>query len=183
MPEAFVTGGRGGEGERGREEERRQRGHAGRIRISSYSCLVVAFALSSQEVSCFHHLPSGWAMGGFGACGGLRSKMPLAGRALGLKMKTDSSSSSKRWLNEHVNDKWVKQAQQDGWRSRAAYKILQIQEKDSIFKPGQLVLDLGGGYKLSLDCLSRCWSPRLCSRQLVAGRVEEGEGISTMVHP
>jgi len=58
-------------------------------------------------------------------------------------MKKDSSTSSKRWLNEHVNDGWVKQAHRDGYRSRAAYKLLQIQEKDQILAPSQLVLDLG----------------------------------------
>jgi len=54
-----------------------------------------------------------------------------------------SSSSSKRWLNEHMKDKYVKDAQRDGYRSRAAYKLLQIQEQDSLLKAGNVVLDLG----------------------------------------
>ncbi|WP_052063693.1 23S rRNA (uridine(2552)-2'-O)-methyltransferase RlmE [Nitrincola sp. A-D6] len=53
------------------------------------------------------------------------------------------SKSSNRWLDEHVNDPYVKQAQVDGYRSRASYKLLGINEKDKLIKPGMLVLDLG----------------------------------------
>lgn len=53
------------------------------------------------------------------------------------------SSSSKKWLREHFNDTYVQQAKQQGYRSRAAYKLLAIQQKDKLFKPGQQVLDLG----------------------------------------
>lgn len=53
------------------------------------------------------------------------------------------SKSSARWLNEHVNDPFVKQAQKDGYRSRASYKLLEINEKDKLIRPGMLVIDLG----------------------------------------
>lgn len=53
------------------------------------------------------------------------------------------SKSSKRWLDEHVNDPYVKQAQSDGYRSRASYKLIEIIEKDKLVRPGMLVLDLG----------------------------------------
>ncbi|CBL44440.1 Cell division protein FtsJ [gamma proteobacterium HdN1] len=53
------------------------------------------------------------------------------------------SKSSSRWLREHFDDPYVKKAQQDGYRSRAAYKLLEIQEKDRILKQGMTVLDLG----------------------------------------
>ncbi|QEW07249.1 23S rRNA (uridine(2552)-2'-O)-methyltransferase RlmE [Nitrincola iocasae] len=53
------------------------------------------------------------------------------------------SKSSNRWLDEHVNDPYVKQAQVDGYRSRASYKLLGINDKDKLIKPGMLVLDLG----------------------------------------
>lgn len=53
------------------------------------------------------------------------------------------SKSSARWLDEHVNDPFVKQAQVDGYRSRASYKLLAINEKDKLIKPGMLVMDLG----------------------------------------
>ncbi|MDT8428803.1 MAG: 23S rRNA (uridine(2552)-2'-O)-methyltransferase RlmE [Pseudomonadales bacterium] len=53
------------------------------------------------------------------------------------------SKSSKRWLDEHVNDPFVKKAQIDGFRSRASYKLLEILAKDKLVRPGMLVLDLG----------------------------------------
>ena len=53
------------------------------------------------------------------------------------------SKSSKRWLQEHHQDTYVQKARDQGYRSRAVYKIDQIQQKDGIFRPGQFVLDLG----------------------------------------
>lgn len=53
------------------------------------------------------------------------------------------SKTSKSWLREHFDDVYVKKAQQDGYRSRAAYKLLELQEKDRIIKPGMTVVDLG----------------------------------------
>lgn len=53
------------------------------------------------------------------------------------------SKSSKAWLNEHVNDHYVHQAQKDGYRARAAYKLLEINEKDRLIQPGTVLADLG----------------------------------------
>jgi 23S rRNA (uridine2552-2'-O)-methyltransferase len=53
------------------------------------------------------------------------------------------SKSSNRWLEEHVNDPFVKRAQVDGYRARAAYKLLEINEKDKIIRPGNRIVDLG----------------------------------------
>ena len=53
------------------------------------------------------------------------------------------TKSSKRWLNEHFEDHWVKQAQQAGYRSRAAFKLIEINEKDKLIRPGMVVVDLG----------------------------------------
>ena len=53
------------------------------------------------------------------------------------------STSSSRWLDRHVNDKWVKQAQLDGFRSRASYKLIEIDRRDRLFSPGMVVIDLG----------------------------------------
>lgn len=53
------------------------------------------------------------------------------------------SKSSSDWLREHFKDQYVIKSQQDGYRSRAAYKLLQIQEKDKIIKQGMTVVDLG----------------------------------------
>ncbi len=53
------------------------------------------------------------------------------------------SKSSRQWLDRHFKDEYVKKAQQEGYRSRAAFKLLEIQERDGLFKPGQIVVDLG----------------------------------------
>lgn len=52
-------------------------------------------------------------------------------------------SQSKRWLREHRTDYYVKKSQQEGYPSRAAYKLLEIQQKDQLIKPGMVVIDLG----------------------------------------
>ena len=51
--------------------------------------------------------------------------------------------SSKEWLRRHVSDHYVQKARKEGYRSRAAYKLLEIDEKEKLFRPGQTVLDLG----------------------------------------
>ncbi|QXI23585.1 23S rRNA (uridine(2552)-2'-O)-methyltransferase RlmE [Pseudomonas iranensis] len=53
------------------------------------------------------------------------------------------SKTSLGWLKRHVNDPYVKQAQKDGYRSRASYKLLEIQEKYKLIRPGMSVVDLG----------------------------------------
>lgn len=53
------------------------------------------------------------------------------------------SKSSADWLREHVDDIWVQKAQQDGYRTRASYKLLELDEKDALMRPGMIVLDLG----------------------------------------
>lgn len=58
-------------------------------------------------------------------------------------MAKKSSISSQRWLREHFTDPYVKQAQKEGYRSRAVYKLLEIQESYRLFKPGMTVIDLG----------------------------------------
>ncbi|MFT6268042.1 MAG: 23S rRNA (uridine2552-2'-O)-methyltransferase [Alphaproteobacteria bacterium] len=53
------------------------------------------------------------------------------------------SKTSKKWLDEHVNDPYVKKAKADGYRSRASYKLIEINEKDKLFRAGNVVMDLG----------------------------------------
>ncbi len=53
------------------------------------------------------------------------------------------SKTSKQWMREHVNDPFVQLAQKEGYRSRAAYKLLEIDTKDHLLKPGTVVVDLG----------------------------------------
>jgi len=53
------------------------------------------------------------------------------------------TKTSKAWMQEHVNDPYVKLAQKDGYRARAAYKLIEIDDKDRLIKPGMVVVDLG----------------------------------------
>jgi 23S rRNA (uridine2552-2'-O)-methyltransferase len=53
------------------------------------------------------------------------------------------SKTSKQWMQEHVTDPYVQRAQKEGYRSRAAYKLLEIDERDHLIKPGMVVVDLG----------------------------------------
>ena len=53
------------------------------------------------------------------------------------------AGKTRRWLQEHRSDVFVKRAAQAGYRSRAAYKLAEIDDRDSIFAPGQVVVDLG----------------------------------------
>ncbi|MES1982327.1 MAG: RlmE family RNA methyltransferase [Pseudomonadota bacterium] len=53
------------------------------------------------------------------------------------------SKTSKQWMHEHINDPYVQRAQKEGYRSRAAYKLLEIDERDHLLKPGMVVVDLG----------------------------------------
>jgi 23S rRNA (uridine2552-2'-O)-methyltransferase len=56
---------------------------------------------------------------------------------------TRRSKSSRQWLQEHFTDPFVKRAQSEGWRSRAVFKLEEIDRKERLLKPGQMVLDLG----------------------------------------
>lgn len=53
------------------------------------------------------------------------------------------TKSSKKWLREHFDDPYVKKAQEEGYRSRAVFKLKEIDDKDHLFKPGRVVVDLG----------------------------------------
>ena len=53
------------------------------------------------------------------------------------------SKTSADWLKEHVDDIYVQKAQQDGYRTRASYKLIELDEKDQLIKPGMTIIDLG----------------------------------------
>lgn len=50
---------------------------------------------------------------------------------------------NKNWLHDHINDPYVKLAQKEGYRARAAYKLKEIDEEEKLIKPGQVIVDLG----------------------------------------
>jgi 23S rRNA (uridine2552-2'-O)-methyltransferase len=60
-----------------------------------------------------------------------------------MKTRTKSKKVNKAWLHDHMNDPYVRMAQKDGYRARAAYKLKEIDETLRLLRPGQLVVDLG----------------------------------------
>jgi 23S rRNA (uridine2552-2'-O)-methyltransferase len=60
-----------------------------------------------------------------------------------MKTQTKSKKVNKQWLHDHLNDTYVKLAQKDGYRARAAYKLKEIDEELHLLRPGQVVVDLG----------------------------------------
>ena len=60
-----------------------------------------------------------------------------------MKVQTKSKKVNKAWLNDHVNDPYVKLAQKEGFRARAAYKLKEIDEQFGLIQPGHTVVDLG----------------------------------------
>ena len=70
---------------------------------------------------------------------------PTGARALKtrVKKKRGLKNSSRRWLERHLNDPYVHRSKADGYRSRAAYKLIEIDDKYNLLKPGQKILDLG----------------------------------------
>lgn len=73
---------------------------------------------------------------------------------------------NKNWLSDHINDPYVKLAQKEGYRARAAYKLKEIDESEKLVRPGQIIVDLG--------CTPGSWSQYL--RNKLAGK--EGGGIN-----
>ncbi|MGI9150304.1 MAG: SAM-dependent methyltransferase, partial [Limnohabitans sp.] len=76
-----------------------------------------------------------------------------------MKAKTKSKKVNKTWLNDHVNDTYVKLAQKDGYRARAAYKLKEIDEQFGLIKSGQFVVDLGCATGAWCQYLRRRMSP------------------------
>ncbi len=76
---------------------------------------------------------------------------------------------NKNWLHDHINDPYVKLAQKEGYRARAAYKLKEIDEEEKLIKPGQIIVDLGS--------TPGSWSQY--ARNKLAGK--EGGGINGMI--
>jgi 23S rRNA (uridine2552-2'-O)-methyltransferase len=77
-----------------------------------------------------------------------------------MKVNTKSKKVNKAWLNDHINDPYVKQAQREGYRARAAYKLKEIDEALGLIKPGQVVVDLGAVPGAWSQYLRRKFAPR-----------------------
>ena len=77
---------------------------------------------------------------------------------------------NKNWLHDHINDPYVKLAQKEGYRARAAYKLKEIDESEHLIKPGQIIVDLG--------CTPGSWSQYV--RRKLAGK--DGGPIEIVVN-
>jgi 23S rRNA (uridine2552-2'-O)-methyltransferase len=77
-----------------------------------------------------------------------------------MKVNTKSKKVNKAWLNDHVNDPYVKQAQREGYRARAAYKLKEIDDALGLIRPGQVVVDLGAVPGAWSQYLRRKFAPR-----------------------
>jgi 23S rRNA (uridine2552-2'-O)-methyltransferase len=77
-----------------------------------------------------------------------------------MKVKTKSKKVNKAWLNDHVNDTYVKLALKEGYRARAAYKLKEIDEALGLIRPGQLVVDLGAAPGAWSQYLRRRFAPK-----------------------
>lgn len=83
-----------------------------------------------------------------------------------MKVNTKSKKVNKAWLDQHVNDPYVKAAQKEGYRARAAYKLKEIDEQLGLIHPGDTVVDLG--------CAPGAWSQYL-RRRLSPGGAAVGQ--------
>jgi 23S rRNA (uridine2552-2'-O)-methyltransferase len=76
-----------------------------------------------------------------------------------MKVKKSRSKVNRAWLNDHINDPWVKLAQKEGYRARAAYKLKEIDETLRLVRPGQVVVDLGSAPGAWSQYLRRRFAP------------------------
>ena len=77
-----------------------------------------------------------------------------------MKVKTQSKKVNKSWLNDHVNDPFVKLAKKEGYRARAAYKLKEINETLNLIRPGMVVVDLGSAPGAWSQYTRRCMAPQ-----------------------
>jgi 23S rRNA (uridine2552-2'-O)-methyltransferase len=78
----------------------------------------------------------------------------------GMKVKTKSKKVNKAWLHDHLTDPYVKMAQKEGYRARAAYKLKEIDETFQLIRPGQVVVDLGAVPGAWSQYLRRRFAPK-----------------------
>ena len=88
-----------------------------------------------------------------------------------MKIKTKSKKVNKAWLNDHVNDPYVKLAQKEGYRARAAYKLKEIDEALRLIRPGQTVVDLGSAPGAWSQYLRRRLAPQGAATGALNGRI------------
>lgn len=88
-----------------------------------------------------------------------------------MKIKTKSKKVNKAWLNDHVNDPYVKLAQKEGYRARAAYKLKEIDEALRLIRPGHTVVDLGSAPGAWSQYVRRKLAPEKAAAGMLNGRI------------
>jgi len=88
-----------------------------------------------------------------------------------MKVKTKSKKVNKAWLNDHINDPYVKLAQKEGYRARAAYKLKEIDELFGLVRPGITVVDLGAAPGAWSQYLRRRLAPEGAAAGALNGRI------------
>ena len=88
-----------------------------------------------------------------------------------MKVKTKSKKVNRAWLNDHVNDPYVKLAQREGYRARAAYKLKEIDEALRLIRPGQTVVELGSAPGAWSQYLRRKLAPEGAASGALNGRI------------
>ena len=88
-----------------------------------------------------------------------------------MKIQTKSKKVNKAWLNDHVNDPYVKLAQKEGFRARDAYKLKEIDESLGLIKPGHVVVDLGSTPGAWSQYLRRKLAPEGAAAGVLAGQI------------
>ncbi len=94
-----------------------------------------------------------------------------------MKIKSKSKKLNKAWLHDHMNDPYVKMAQKDGYRARAAYKLKEIDETFHLIRPGQVVVDLGAVPGAWSQYLRRRFAPKVAG----VGGAATGELDGTII--
>ncbi|WP_119292090.1 RlmE family RNA methyltransferase [Azohydromonas sediminis] len=100
-----------------------------------------------------------------------------------MKIKTKSKKVNKAWLADHVNDPYVKRAQQEGYRSRAAYKLKEIDEALGLVRLGQVVVDLGSAPGAWSQYLRRRFAPKAAGAGGAAPGALQGTIVALDVLP
>ena len=100
-----------------------------------------------------------------------------------MKVKTKSCKVNRAWINEHVNDTYVKLATLEGYRARATYKLKEIDEAFGLIKPGQLVVDLGSTPGAWSQYVRRKMSPKTATSGGAAAGALNGVIIALDILP
>ena len=100
-----------------------------------------------------------------------------------MKVSNKSSKVNRAWLNDHVNDTYVKLAKKEGYRARAAYKLQEIDETFRLIKPGDLVVDLGSAPGAWSQYARRRMSPKTATGGGAAAGALNGRIIALDILP